>query len=167
MLKPLSDEQLKILTLLEEDSQVTDESLAQAINQSVEELQKLRRELEEEGIILKYRAIINWEKIESSEVIALIQVNVTPELGTGYDVVAQKICQFEEVNTCLLVSGQFDLLVEVTGPSLKDVAFFVADKLATIKGVEHTRTNFLLKRYKQMGDVFTVAGKTHRLPVAL
>lgn len=167
MLKTLSKEELNLLIALEENSQITEKELSERLGISEVAVGELKEKLEREGIILKYKAIINWEKIESPEVVAIIQVTVTPKKGTGYDEVAEKISQFDEVKTCLLVSGSFDLLVEVQGPSLKDVAFFVANKLATIEGVEHTRTNFLLKRYKQGGDILGATGKTHRLPIMI
>ena len=167
MLRTLTTEELQMLNLLENRGSLSDSMLAKELDITEAAAQSLRQKLENEQIILKYRAIINWEKIESPEVIAVIQVNVTPRKGQGYDEVAHKVSAFEEVKTCLLVSGSFDLLVEVQGPSLKDVAFFVSDKLATIDGVEHTRTNFLLKRYKQAGDLFTGTGKTHRLPMVI
>jgi len=167
MLKPLTEEELRLLNFLEENSNVTISELAKKMSMSEEKTASLKKKLEEEEIILKYRAIVNWEKIESPEVIALIQVSVTPSKGSGYDDVAKQISELDEVSACLLVSGSFDLLVEVVGPSLKDVAFFVAEKLAGLEGVEHTRTNFLLKRYKQAGDMFTVSRKTHRLPMMI
>lgn len=167
MLKTLSTEELRLLNRLENRGNVSDSVLAKDLDLDESDVTRLREQLEKDQIILKYRAIINWEKIESPEVVAIIQVNVTPQQGDGYDEVARKVSAFDEVQTCLLVSGSFDLLVEVQGPSLKDVAFFVADKLATIDGVEHTRTNFLLKRYKQAGDLFTTSGKTHRLPMVI
>lgn len=167
MLKPLSTNELKLLNLIEDDCTRSESDLAKILNTTPDEIKQILQTFEDEKIILKYRAIVNWEKIESPEVVALIQVTVTPTQGVGYDEVAGKISNMEEVITCMLVSGSFDLLVEVEGPSLKDVAFFVADKLATIEGVERTSTNFLLKRYKQGGDLFSVAGKTHRLPVII
>lgn len=165
MLKPLTKEEITILNLLEENSGADIEAIAQKSRLSVDEVNEIIKSLEKDEIILKYKAIINWEKIESPGIVAIIQVNVTLTEGVGYDRVAEKISAFEEVSTCLLVSGSFDLLVEVEGPSLKEVAFFIADKLATIEGVEGTRTNFLLKRFKQSGDLFSSTGKTHRLPV--
>ncbi|RME89219.1 MAG: Lrp/AsnC family transcriptional regulator [Candidatus Hydrogenedentota bacterium] len=166
-MKVLSEKEIKLLELFQEDGRMSDEKVALMLGIPEKEAKDLREGLEEAGIILKYRAVINWEKIETTEVIALIQVSVTPRKGLGYDEVAAKISALPEVQSCLLVSGSFDLLVEVTGPSLKDVAFFVADKLAVIEGVEHTRTNFLLKRYKQSGDMFSVSRKTHRLPMVI
>lgn len=167
MLKPLSHEEITILTLLQGNALATNREIAEETDISESEVASIRDHLEKEQIILKYKAIVNWEKIESPEVFALIQVTVTPMKGQGYDEVARRISAFPEVVSCMLVSGAFDLLVEVQGPSLKDVAFFVADKLSTIEGVEHTRTNFLLKKYKQSGDLFTTSGKTHRLPVMI
>jgi len=167
MLKTLATEELKILNALSENAMLTNADLASLVGGDISRIAEVRSELESSGIILKYRAIINWEKIESSGVNAVIQVKVTPAQGQGYDEVARRVSAFPEVRTCLLVSGSFDLLVEVDGPSLRDVAFFVADKLATIEGVNHTSTNFLLKRYKQSGDMFSVSGKTHRLPMVI
>lgn len=167
MLKTLATEELKVLNALGDNGLLTNSELAGLLKISEAQIATIRSELESAGIILKYRAIINWEKIESGGVNALIQVKVTPSQGQGYDEVARKVAGFPEVRTCLLVSGSFDLLVEVDGPSLRDVAFFVADKLATIEGVNHTSTNFLLKRYKQSGDMFSVSGKTHRLPMVI
>jgi DNA-binding Lrp family transcriptional regulator len=167
MLKTLATEELKVLNALGDNGLLTNSELASLLKLGEPQISTIRSELESAGIILKYRAIINWEKIESGSVNALIQVKVTPSQGQGYDEVARKVAGFPEVRTCLLVSGSFDLLVEVDGPSLRDVAFFVADKLATIDGVNHTSTNFLLKRYKQSGDMFSVSGKTHRLPMVI
>lgn len=166
-MKTLSEKDLSILQTLEDSGNITDDELSTRTGIEKSEAIAIRRSLEDQGIILKYRAIINWEKIESPDVVALIQVTVTPRKGLGYDEVAQKISMMDEVRSCLLVSGSFDLLVEVVGPSLKDVSFFVADKLAIIDGVEHTRTNFLLKRYKQGGDILMVSRKTHRLPMVI
>ena len=163
-MKTLSKREIQLLKTLEEDSSLTVQEISNRLSLPEKEVKTIKKTLEDEGILLKYRAVINWEKIESPKVMALIQVSVTPTKGFGYDEVAKIISGFSEVKTCLLVSGAFDLLVEVEGPSLKEVAFFVADKLATIEGVEHTRTNFLLKRYKQGGDIL-VSGKTHRLPL--
>ncbi len=167
MLKTLATEELKILNALADNGLMSNAELATLLKLDAGQVAEIRKELESAGIILKYRAIINWEKIESSGVNAVIQVQVTPAQGQGYDEVARKVSAFSEVRTCLLVSGSFDLLVEVDGPSLRDVAFFVADKLATIEGVNHTSTNFLLKRYKQSGDMFSASGKTHRLPMVI
>ncbi|MCS6984733.1 MAG: Lrp/AsnC family transcriptional regulator [Leptospiraceae bacterium] len=167
MLKVLSKEELELLFALEENSQISNEELSRRLGISEVAVGELKEKLEKEGIIVKYKAVVNWEKIESPEVVALIQVTVTPKSGTGYDEVAEKISALNEVKTCLLVSGSFDLLVEVQGPSLKDVAFLVANKLATLEGVEHTRTNFLLKRYKQGGDILGSSTKTHRLPIVI
>ncbi len=165
-MKTLSTEETKILSILESNSSMSLKELAEQLQLSEEKTVQLKKTLEEDGVVLRYRAVINWEKIESPKVTAVIQVNVIPTKGFGYDEVAKIISNFSEVNTCLLVSGSFDLLVEVEGHSLKEVAFFVADKLATIEGVEHTKTNFLLKRYKQSGDIL-MSRKTHRLPMVV
>ena len=167
MLKPLTSLEIQIIQELEKNGIIKNDILSQKLNNSEEKIAKIRNQLESDGIILKYKAIINREKIESSEVIAIIQVNSSPQMGIGYDKVAKKICQFKEVQSCILVSGSFDILVEVSGSSIREVAFFVADKLATIKEVEGTKTSFLLKRYKQNGDIFENTNKTHRQPLVI
>jgi len=167
MLKTLSEKEIKMLQLLEENGKFTNPELAIRTGLTEAEISSMRENLEKHGVILKYKAVVNWEQIESPEVIALIQVTVTPEKDLGYDDISKKISAMSEVSSCFLLSGSFDLLVEVQGPSLKEVAFFVSDKLAVIDGVERTRTNFLLKRYKQNGDILNVSRKTHRMPMVI
>ncbi len=165
-MQTFTTEEMKFLQLLENGIQPSDDMIANKLKIDISQVKKLRDKFENDGIILKYKAIINWEKIESQDVVALIQVSVQTSEGVGYDKVAKAVADLEEVQTCFLLSGSFDLLVEVEGKSLKQVAFFVADRLSTMKGIKHTKTNFLLKRYKQNGDILS-ASKTYRLPIVI
>ena len=161
-MKTFSTNEIKLLKILYDNATISTDEIAKKLQVSIEEAKTIKQNVDDSGIILKYKAVINWEEIESTNVVAVIEVSVTPSKGFGYDEVAKIISNFSEVKTCFLVSGSFDLLVEVEGPSLPYVSFFIADKLATIDGVNHTKTNFLLRRYKQDGDIL-MSGKSNRL----
>ena len=112
-------------------------------------------ELEEEKIILGYKAMINWEKIVSDNVVALIELKVTPQRGEGFDKIADRIYKYPQVDTVYLMSGGFDLTVIIKDKTMKEVAMFVAEKLAPMEAVISTATHFVLKKYKEQGVIFT------------
>jgi len=118
--------------------------------------------MEEEGIILQYSTLINWEKAGVEQVSALIDVKVTPQRGVGFDDIAERIYRFPEVRSVMLMSGSYDLSVEVTGRNIKEVAQFVSQKLATLEHVQSTMTHFVLKRYKQQGVILENKEKDRR-----
>ncbi len=120
---------------------------------------------EKDGTILGYQAVIDLEKAGNSEVTALIDVKITPERGGGFDRLARRIAKFDQVKSCILISGGYDLLVIVEGPTLQEVARFVAEKLSTLEGVLSTATHFQLKVYKQNGFLAHAESETERLPV--
>ncbi len=113
------------------------------------------RKLEEDGMIIGYSAIINEEKYDKNAVTALIELRVSPQVECGYDDVARIIAQYDEVDTVQLMSGGFDLAVIIRGKSLRDIALFVSDRLATLDGVLSTTTHFILQRYKEKGVNFS------------
>ena len=124
------------------------------------------RALEDEKLILKYTAILNEEKLaDSHAVTALIEVRVSPMREMGFDAIARRIYRFEKVESVFLMSGAYDLMVLIKGDSMRQIAFFVAQKLATIDGVLSTATHFVLKKYKELGVVFETAEEEARLPV--
>ena len=112
-------------------------------------------ELEEEKVILGYKAMINWEKVVSDNVVALIELKVTPQRGEGFDKIADRIYKYPQVDTVYLMSGGFDLTVIINGKTMKEVALFVAEKLAPMEAVISTATHFVLKKYKEQGVIFT------------
>lgn len=144
----------KLLQLLEGDCTLTHEQLAAMTGLSVEEVRRQVKEFESQGLILGYRAVVDWDRTEREAVTALIEVKVTPQRGEGFDRVAERIYQYDEVESLYLMSGAFDLTVIISGRSLKEVAHFVGEKLATIEDVTGTATHFILHKYKESHLVF-------------
>ena len=144
----------EILEILEQNSRYTDEQIAVMCGKSVDEVKEAIKEYEEENIIARYTALINWENTESETVTALIEVKITPQRGEGFDKVAERIYKFDEVKACYLMSGGFDLTVIIEGKTMKQVALFVSEKLAVQEYVLSTSTHFVLKKYKDHGTIF-------------
>ena len=144
----------KLLQLLEADCTLNSEQLAALANTSADDVEKRIAALEKEGVLLGYKAVVNWEKTAEESVEALIEVKITPQRDKGYDRIAERIYQYDEVESCYLMSGGYDLAVMLSGKTLKQVALFVSQKLSPIEGVLSTTTHFLLKKYKQQNVVF-------------
>lgn len=145
---------LEILELLQNNSRLTAQQIAVMTGREEEEVRKIVEKLEADKTIIKYFTLINWEKAGVEKVSALIEVKMTPQRDVGFDSVAERIYRFPEVKTVHLMSGAYDLAVLVEGVTMKEVALFVATKLATIENVLSTATHFVLKTYKQDGFVF-------------
>lgn len=141
--------QTKLLRLLEEDCTHTPEQLASMADMTVEEVKAEIKRYEEEKIVLGYQAIVDWDRTERESVTALIEVKVTPQRGAGFDRVAERIYQYDEVESVYLMSGAFDLTVIISGRTLREVAEFVGQRLATIEDVTGTATHFILKNIKR------------------
>ena len=155
----------EILEILEKNSRYTDEQIAVMVGKTVEEVRDAIRDYEEKSIIAGYTTLINWENTGSETVTALIEVNITPQRGEGFDKVAERIYKFSEVKACYLMSGGFDLTVIVEGKTMKQVALFVSEKLAVQQYVLSTGTHFVLKKYKDYGKVLGEPEKDERMPV--
>ena len=158
----------EILELLEQDSTLSHETLATMTGRSVAEVSAQVGAWEKAGVIRRYKAVVDWEKVDgadSAEVTAFIDVAVTPARGVGFDDVAERISRFAEVRSVYLVSGGHDLRCTVTGRSIRAVSDFVSQKLSTIDRVQSTATHFVLKAYKRAGVAFVDAEPDHRLPV--
>jgi len=156
----------EILELLEHNARLTTGELASMLQKSEYEIEKEIEVLEKEKIILSYGTLINWEKFGDDNVMAVIEINLTPQREVGFDAIAERIYRFDEVRTVYLMSGNFDLLVIIEGKSLKDVANFVATRLAPIEGVTQTRSHFMLKAYKKDGVIMEDDDRDRRLVVA-
>ncbi len=141
----------ELLKLLRDDASLTPAQIAGRLNLPEAEVEAKIKEYESNGVILGYRAIINEEKLNVELVRAVIEVKITPEREGGFDRLATRIARFDEVHSCHLMSGGFDLLVIVEGSDLKSVSSFVSEKLATLQGVISTVTHFMLKPYKEQG----------------
>ncbi len=155
----------RILELLEENSKYTIHDISIMVDIPEVEVRKIIHELEDEKIICGYKTLINWDKVEQELVTALIEVKVTPQRGEGFDKVARRIYRFKEVKAVYLMSGGFDLTVIVEGSSMKEVAMFVGQRLATLDTVISTGTHFVLKKYKDHGVIFDEVRKDERIAV--
>ena len=141
----------ELLKLLRDDASLTPAQIASRLNLAEAEVETQIKNLESNGVILGYRTVINEEKLEVDIVRAVIEVKITPEREGGFDRLATRIARFNEVRSCYLMSGGYDLMVVVEGTDLKAVSAFVSEKLATIQGVISTVTHFMLKPYKEQG----------------
>ncbi|MBQ9997857.1 MAG: Lrp/AsnC family transcriptional regulator [Clostridia bacterium] len=156
----------KILSLLEQNAGLKHHQIAVMLDMSVEQVDKEIEEMTEEGILLRSKALINWEKTDREFVAAQIELKVTPQRGEGFDKIAERIYQYPEVKSVYLISGGFDIAVTIEGRTMKEVALFVAEKLSTMEHVTSTKTNFILKKYKQDGVLFAKEGKDERAVIS-
>jgi DNA-binding Lrp family transcriptional regulator len=157
----------EILKILENDARTTTKQIATMTGTPASEVTKIIKKAEKDGTILKYKTIINWGKVGDEQVGALIEVDITPQRDVGFDAVAERIYRFPQARSVYLLSGTYDLLVLVTGKTMHEVADFVTQKLALIEGVQGTTTHFLLKRYKEDGEILEGGEETKRQPVIL
>ncbi len=158
---------MDILELLKQDARLTPKELAVMTGKSVEEVEKVIKQYERDKVIAGYSAVINWEKARDNIVVAFIEIKVTPERDYGFEEIAKRIYSYEQVKTCYLMSGAFDIAAVVEGSDLKEVALFVAQKLSAIQGVTATSTHFVLKKYKENDLVFEEEEKDRREAIVL
>ncbi|MBO5939045.1 MAG: Lrp/AsnC family transcriptional regulator [Clostridia bacterium] len=144
----------QLLKLLEHNATLTPEQLAVALDVDADSVRAAIAELEQSGTILGYKTIIDWEKTDREAVSAMIDVKLTPQRDRGFDRVAERIYNYPEVKSVYLMSGGYDLSVLIEGKTMKEVAFFVSQKLATIDGVISTATHFVLHKYKDTGVLY-------------
>lgn len=154
-----------ILELLEQNSRLPVEEIACLLNAEVEAVAAAISELEESRAILKYSAVIDWEKNDSEKTNALIELTITPEREFGFDKIAERIYGFPEVKSLYLMSGSYDLAVFVEADSFKDISLFVSEKLAPLNQVKGTKTHFIMKKYKELGVPFKSEENAKRLVV--
>ena len=154
-----------LITLLRQNARTSVEDLAKELSLTPAIVTDRLARLEAEGIVLGYQPIVDQQKVQAGLVTAVVEVRITPERGGGFDRLAARIARFDEVQSCYLISGGYDLLVVVEGNTLQDIAAFISEKLSTIKGVISTATRFRLKSYKENGVSLTRDAKPHRLAV--
>lgn len=157
----------ELLKVLEKDSKRSNKRIAQMLGMTEEEVADKLKELEDKNIIAGYKTIINWDKTDKEVVDAFIELKVTPQRGEGFDKIAERIYKYPQVKTVYLMSGTHDIAVIIEGSSMKEVAMFVAEKLAPMDGVVSTSTSFVLKKYKQEGIVFEDEEKEKREVITL
>jgi DNA-binding Lrp family transcriptional regulator len=142
-----------ILKILEEDARITPQHIAKMTGAPEAEVADLISQAEADRVILKYKTVVNWDKVEEEKVWALIEVKVLPQKDIGFDAIAERIYRFPQARSVFLISGTYDLNVLVVGKTNHEIANFVSQKLSHIEGVQETVTQFVLKRYKEDGEV--------------
>ena len=157
----------EILRILENDARTTSKQISAMTGITGAEVSKLIKQAEKDRTILKYKALINWDKVEDEQVWALIEVKLTPQKDVGFDSIAERIYRFPQTRTVYLVSGTYDLFVLVVGKTNHEIADFVSQKLSHIEGVQGTVTQFVLKRYKEDGEIIEEKEEIKRQPVML
>lgn len=155
----------EILEILENDARISTSEIATLTEIPEPQVRKMIKEAEKKGIIRKYKTVIDWDKVEEEHVYAIIEVKVTPEREVGYDAIAERVARFPEVVSVRLVSGDHDLSLLVKGKTMKEVAFFIAEKVAPLEQVQSTITHFILKTYKQDGDILLEKEESKRLAI--
>ncbi|MBQ8970599.1 MAG: Lrp/AsnC family transcriptional regulator [Lachnospiraceae bacterium] len=143
----------RILTFIEKNSRIDLKELAVLLGMTEADVANELEVMEKEGIICGYHTLIDWDKVTSERVNALIEVRVTPQRGRGFDSIAERIYKYPEVEATYLISGGYDLLVSLEGKTLKEVSTFVTEKLSTLETVLSTSTHFILKKYKDHGTI--------------
>jgi len=151
----LTNQEIEILKIIEENHQLPVETIALMVVCSEETVRETITKLEKENIIISYPTLIDWSKVEGQEnIIAMIEVKVTPKRGVGFDEVAERISRYPEVSSLYLMSGAYDLSITIEGKTMNQIASFVSEKLSTIENVISITTHFMLKKYKHDGVIF-------------
>ena len=158
----------EILEILEKDARTSAEDIAKMLKRKPQDIKAAIKKYEKDGVILKYKAVLNKNLIreEESRLRALIEVNIVPQKDAGFDKIAERIYSFPEVTSCYLISGTYDLLVVVEGKNLHTVSNFVAEKLSCLENVRGTATHFLLKKYKEDGVILKHKSENKRIAIS-
>jgi DNA-binding Lrp family transcriptional regulator len=158
----------EILQILEKDARTQPEDIAKMLKKKTQMVKDAIKKYEKEGIILRYKTVINKELVKEADscVRALIEVNILPQKDVGFDRVAERIYSFPEVTSCYLVSGTFDLLLIVEGRDMHTVSRFVSEKLSPMENVRGTVTHFLLKKYKEDGVILKHKEENKRIAIS-
>lgn len=155
---------LRILRIIEENSRLSAEEIANMTTLDVADVEARIHALEDVHIIRRYTAAIDWERAGNGEVSAIIELKVSPERDFGYDRIAERLSRFNQVRTLRLITGTYDLQVIVTGKSMQDVSRFVSEHVAPMDRIRETATHIIMKTYKENGNAFFEQQETERLP---
>jgi len=155
----------QIFEILENNARATSQQISKMTGIPVTEVEKAIKQAEKDKTILKYKTMINWSKLGEEQVWAIVEVKVVPQRNVGFDAIAEHIYRFPQARSVYLVSGTYDLAVLVVGKTMQEIAAFVTEKLAPLETVQGTATYFLLKRYKEDGEILEGEGGVKRLPI--
>jgi DNA-binding Lrp family transcriptional regulator len=157
-----------ILKILENDAHASEKQIATMVGVSAAEVTKTIKQAEKDRVILKYKTVVNWDKLEGDgQVWALIELKVKPEPEAGFDAIAERVARYDQARSLFLASGTYDLLLVVSGKTERSIADFVSQNLAHIEGVQGTVTHFVLKRYKDDGEILEGGEGVKRQQVVL
>lgn len=152
----------KLLEILEEDGRLSSKQIAMMLSKEEGDIKKIISEYEKSGVILGYKAIVDWDKTDREYATALIELKVTPQYNRGFDAIAERIYNYPEVQSVYLMSGSYDLCVILEGKTIREVALFVAQRLAPLEAVQSTATHFVLRKYKDKGVIYGPANFDER-----
>jgi len=155
----------QIFEILEKDARLTPEQISTMTGISVDEVEKAVSKAEKDRTILKYKTVIDWAKLGEEQVWALVEVKVIPQRDVGFDAIAERIYRFSQARSVYLISGTYDLAVLVSGKTMQEIAIFVSERLAPLDTVQGTVTHFILKKYKEDGEILEGGEGIKRLPV--
>jgi len=155
----------EILEALRKDARLTPRELSEMTGIPVKKVESIIKKAEKDNIILRYKTVIDWSKLGEEEVVALIELKVIPQRNVGFDAVARRIYKFPQVQAVYLSSGTYDFALIIAGKTMHDIAHFVSEKLATLETVQSTVTHFILKKYKEDGEILDTDKENKRLPV--
>jgi len=156
----------QIFEALEKDARLTPDQISTMTGITVADVKKAIKKAEHDRAILRYKAIIDWTKLGEEEVLAFVEVKVVPQRNVGFDSIAERIYRFKEARSVYLASGTYDLAVLVACKTMQEIAVFVSEKLAPLEAVQGTVTHFILKKYKEDGEIFEGGEEAKRLPIA-
>lgn len=162
----LEEEEIEVLNILEENSKLTSKDISEMTGVEEEKINEIIKKLEENNYIKKYKAVVNWEKMEGEPIYASINLNVELKRESGYDKIAKRIAKFPEVDSIRLISGESDLRILIKGDSMREISDFIAEKISPLEDVRDTATHFVLKTYKKDGELFFEEHKDRRLEVS-
>ena len=157
----------EVLEILANDARATTKQISVMTGLTVKQVQKSIEEAEKDRIIVRYKTVVNWEKLGDERVQALVEVKIQPQKDVGFDAIAERIYRFPEANSVYLVSGAYDLVILVVAKTEHEIAKFVSEKLASLDSVQGTATHFFLKRYKEDGEILEGEEKVRRQPLTL
>lgn len=155
----------EILRILEKDARKTPQQVATMTGIPADQVEEAIKRAESDRTILKYKTVVNWDRLGEEQVRALVEVRVAPQRDVGFDAIAERIYRFPEARSVYLVSGTYDVAVLVEGATMQEVASFVSQKLAPLESVQGTVTHFLLKRYKEDGEIIELEERPKRVPL--
>jgi DNA-binding Lrp family transcriptional regulator len=155
----------EILELLKKDARLTPLQISEMTGVPVKKVESVVKKAEKDHTILRYKTVIDWSKLEDEEVLALIELKVIPQRNVGFDAIARRIYKFPQVQAVYLASGAYDFALLISGKTMHDIARFISEKLASLETVQGTVTHFILKKYKEDGEILEMQKENNRLPI--